>query len=344
MSHNIDFSNGRANIAFRGSRKDVWHHLGTEMAAGMTIEQWAEAAGLNWHAVLVPAIADLTGATFDHLPAASRTVETDRRFIVRNDTGRVLGFGSEQYQPHQPADVLDWFNRYIAIDDRFELDVAGSLRGGAIIWATATFNGGVDVAGEKHLARVLMSTTFDASGATTNRMTTTRVVCNNTLDVALADGSACVRTTHRSKFDAAKVGKELAALAQGVATYKTVGDALAQNEMTREETSAFFKSLLDIPFEAKAEDISGRKMNQFESLRAAYRTTQAERNSNAFDSWTALQAVTRYVDHDRSSKGGESKEESRFQSAQFGSGAALKGKAMGLLMPRIADKIPALAA
>ena len=206
-----------------------------------------------------------------------------------------------------------------------------------MIWATATFNGDIDVAGDKHKARLLMSTSFDASAATTNRMTTTRVVCNNTLDVATADHRACIRTTHRSKFDAAKVGRELAALAQGVVTYKAIGDALAQNEMSKEEVSNFFKACLDIPFEAKRDDISTRKSNQFAELTAAYRTTAAERNGKSGDAWTALQALTRYVDHDRAVRGGDS--EGKFASSQFGSGADLKGKAMDLLLPRIKGKV-----
>ena len=42
-----------------------------------------------------------------------------------------------------------------------------------------------------------MTTSFDTTAATINKMTTTRVVCNNTLSTALADGRSEVRTTHR---------------------------------------------------------------------------------------------------------------------------------------------------
>src|ERR1035437_6723532 len=226
----------------------------------------------------------------------------------------------------------------ISVDDRFQLDVAGSLKGGAIIWATAKFNGEHSVAGEKHTARVLMSTTFDATRATINKMTETRVVCNNTLDTALADGLSCIRTTHRSKFDAARVGKELATLAQGVANYKQIGDALAQNEMAKEEVSNFFKEILDIPFDQIKTDTSTRQVNQFAALNQAYRTTVAERNGQGGDAWTALQAITRYVDWDRSARG-DNESEARFASAQFGTGNAMKGRAMQLLLPRIKDKV-----
>lgn len=337
MAHNIDSSNGRDNIAYLGSRNDVWHRLGQEMKPGQSIEEWAKQAGLDWSAIKVPAIIALEGAQFEHIAPEKRFLPSpDKKFIVRSDTGAALGLASDQYQPHQPAEVLDWFQRYISVDDRFKLDVAGSLKGGAIIWATALFNGGFDVGGDKHTARVLMTTTFDATGATINKATTTRVVCNNTLDAALADKRAVVRTTHRSKFDAARVGKELAQLAQGFASYKAVGDALAQNEMSKEDVSAFFKNILDIPFDAKKDDISTRKLNQFDALNQAYRTTAAEGSTGS--AWAALQAITRYVDHDRSARG-DNEAQARFASAQFGSGANLKAKAMELLTPRVADKV-----
>lgn len=341
MAHNIDMSNDRANIAFLGSRSDVWHRLGFEMKPGMSTAEWSKAAGLDWHAVKVPAIAALEGAQWDHIEAAKRFAPVPGRFFVaRNDTAGILSPGtvSDVYQPHQPAEMLDWFERYISVDDRFKLDVAGALNGGATIWATATFNGALDIAGDKHLARILMTTTFDGSGATINQGTMTRTVCANTLAVSLMDRRAMVRTRHNTKFDAARVGKELAAIAQGFSQYKAVGDALAQNEMAKEDISAFFKGCLDIPLDAKSEDVSSRKQNQFHAVVAAYRTTATETKPGT--AWSALNAITRYVDHDRSTRNADgNQDEARFTSAQFGSGAAMKEKAMGLLMPRIKDRV-----
>jgi phage/plasmid-like protein (TIGR03299 family) len=322
MAHNIDMTNGRANVAYLGSRADVWHNLGQEMAPGMTIDQWAAAAGLDWTAEKRNVYA---GPNMDKCEGW--------RAVVRSDNAHCLGIVSDRYQPVQPRDVLEWFERYIAVDDRFQIDVAGSLKQGEIIWATATYRDPLEVAGDKHIARVLMTTTFDGSGSTINQGTMTRTVCNNTLNVSLADKRAVVRTRHNTRFDAAKVGSELAQIATGFAEYKAMGDAMARAEMSKAETSDFFKAMLDIPFDAKQADISGRKLNQFHALTNAYRTTAAEgANGNA---WAALNAVTRYVDHERSSRSGEDKAEGRFASAQFGSGAALKSKAVELLMAKM---------
>jgi phage/plasmid-like protein (TIGR03299 family) len=345
MSHNLDMSNNRANIAFLGSRNDVWHRMGQEMLAGQTIDQWAAAAGLGWSAVKVPAVVALNGNAWDHIPAEKRFLPApDRSFIVRSDNAGLLGYVSGEtdasgYQIVQPAEVLDWFQRYIAVDDRFELDVCGSLDGGRRIWATAKYNGDVNVGGESHAMRVLMSTTYDASGATINQCTATRTVCQNTLRIAHADGRAQIKTRHSTRFDAAKVGKELAQLASGFAQFKAIGDAMAGVEMSATQISEFFKTILEIPFDAKRDDISARKSNQFSDLTKAYSTSVkegAEKNSV----WAALQAVTRYADHDRSvQKGAQLETVARFNSAQFGTGDQLKGKAMTLLLPMVKDRV-----
>jgi phage/plasmid-like protein (TIGR03299 family) len=167
----------------------------------------------------------------------------------------------------------------------------------------------------------------------------TRVVCQNTLRIAHADKRAQIKTRHSTKFDAAKVGKELAQLASGFAQYKAIGDAMAQTEMAGKEVSNFFKTLLEIPFDAKKEDISSRKYNQFANLNETYRTSVVE-GAVKGSVWAALQAITRYADHDRSVKSAGLPESiARFSSAQFGSGDQMKGKAMELLMPLIKDRV-----
>lgn len=327
MSANIDTSNGNENIAFLGSRNDIWHRMGNEMPVGATIAEWAQKAGLAHTCSLAPIYTNINGEL--------RAIE-ERRAIVRDDTFATLGVASPSYRIHQPAEALDFFARQIEVDPRFALDVAGSLDGGRKIWATAKFNGDVVIAGDNHRARLLFTTAYDTTAASIAKMSLTRTVCENTLAIALADGFDTIRTTHRTKFDAAAVAKKLAAAAQSVETFKHIGDALAQNEMGRDEVSKFFKEILDIPFDVKREELSTRKSNQFDALNSAYRTTVTERNGDKENAFVALQAVTRYVDHSRSA----SDEGARFASANFGGGGEkLKQTAMGLLLPRIKDKV-----
>jgi len=295
------------------------------MAEGMTLAQWAEASGLSHTVSKVPVYVEWNG---------EKILVPNVKGIQRDDTGLVLGMGTDQYQIHQPADVLDFAQRYVDMDSRFKIDVAGSLKEGRIIWVTAIFDangsGGIDIGGSKHVIRLLMSTTFDATGATKNKLTDTRVVCNNTLDVALGgDKRAEVSTRHTSKFNADKVSRELEGMAQSVEKYKIFGDQMAETRMVKETVSKYFKALLDIPFDAKVDDVSTRKMNQFSDLNRAYQQTVSE-GAQAETAWAALNAVTRYVDHAKSTRGGN-ETESRLLSAQFGSGATMKAEAVRLI-------------
>jgi phage/plasmid-like protein (TIGR03299 family) len=331
MAHEIDMSNGRANVAFTGSRRDIWHRLGTEITAGASIEEWSKAAGLDWHVEKSPAYCKVNGE-FNRVPNFCH--------LTRSDTKAPLGYVSESnFKPVQPAEVLSWFQRYVSVDDRFQLSCAGSLRGGGRIWATATYNGPITVAGSEHTAHLLMTTGFDGSLATWNQGSMTRTVCNNTLMASLADKRAQVRTTHSQRFVAANVAKELAGLAKSFDVYKAMGDAMATVELAGADISRFFKSVLDIPFETPAADISTRKLNQFDALRSAYSATVAE-GTERNTAWCALNAVTRYVDHVRSVQETEATvTNSRLASGQFGSGADLKATAWNLILPMIKDRV-----
>lgn len=329
MSHNIDMSNDRANIAFLGSRKDVWHHLGQEMLPGQSIPEWAAAAGLEWEAIKVPAYADLNGDKFNHIEIvndldAKLIRVPNKSFIVRSDNGEPLGYVSNRYKAVQPAEVLDWFQRYISVDDRFQLDVAGSLSGGRVIWATATFRDSMTIAGEHHVARLLMSTSYDGTYATINQGSMTRTVCNNTLDISLMDKSAMVRTRHCSTFDPDAVSEELARITQSFENYKAIGEAMTQIHLSEHQIKEFFNKILHVPEDPVAE-ISTRKENQVTALYNAYATTLSE-GARSSSAWAVLQAVTRYVDHDRIAN-----DNKRRLSAQFGEGAALKRRAFTLL-------------
>lgn len=328
MAHNIDMTNGRANIAFRGNRDDVWHRLGQQAQADWSVDDWAAHAGLAWEALKVEAYAKAPTNTTGMVKA------DDYRFIVRSDNGHVLGCVSPRYQPVQPREVLDWFQQYISVDDRFQLDVAGSLKQGEIIWATATFNGGINVAGDKHTARLLMTTTFDGTGATINRATMTRVVCENTMNVAMADKQkSLVRTRHSTTFDAKRVGAELATIAQGFATYKAMGEAMALHKMAGEDMSKLFKTVLDIPFDTPRNEISAKKSNQFETLKNCYAVGVRQEGLDAGTAWAGLNAVTRFVDHEKATRGGNP-QESRFLSGvvdMAGGGNRMKQTAIAFL-------------
>jgi phage/plasmid-like protein (TIGR03299 family) len=335
MSDNIGtMRDGRASFAFRGDRNDIWHRKGNQHDPSWSVDDWAKHSGLDFQAVKVPAYADMSSIPGLSYGAGMHRVDT-RHFIARSDNGHILSPQSvtDRYQVVQPREVLDWFQQYVAVDPRFQLDTAGALHSGEVIFATAVFNGETDVAGSKHKMRLLMSTTFDGTGSTINRGCATRVVCNNTLDVALLEREGgIVRTRHNTKFNAAQVGKELATIAAGFAKFKAMGEAMAATHFNETDVSAFFKLTLDIDLKAKPDDLSTRKMNQYKELYGCYRVGTRQENLEPNTAWSMLQAVTRYTDHNRSVKGDP--QESRFASSvvdRTGAGSLMKANAVMLL-------------
>jgi phage/plasmid-like protein (TIGR03299 family) len=334
MAHMIDKSNGRANIAYAGATP--WHGLGTAKPAGeqWSLAQWIDAAGIAWDVVRVPA--------FAHMPGGER-IDTGAFFNVRSDTNALLGWQThtDRRVDEHPRDIAAFVHDYVAMDERFQMEVMGAIKGGSQIWATAVFNGETTIAGDRHRSYLLARTSYDGSLAHTFQMTTVRAVCNNTLSLAYADSKARVSVRHTQKIDKQVVAKQLAGMAKSVDQYKAIGDAMAQHTMAAKEISDFFKTLLHIPLEAKQDELTTRTLNNFNDLRNAYVTTVRDEGAPANSAWSALQAVTRYADHDRTVRGDDntSDAEKRFTSSQFGSGDVLKGQAMAMLMPRIKDRV-----
>jgi hypothetical protein len=186
------------------------------------------------------------------------------------------------------------------------------------------------VLGEDHNARLLMTTSYDGSASTINQMTMTRVVCNNTLNVALTDKRAAIKTRHSSVFDAAKVGRELAGLAESVGLQR---NGVCHGGARHDAAAGLgrVQTLLAIPFDAVSEDISSKKMNVFLALVNSYQETVAEgtQGRHRLDRAQRCDPLRRSRAHDARRRLAPG---SAVPVAQFGSGAALKAQAHSLLL------------
>jgi phage/plasmid-like protein (TIGR03299 family) len=342
MSANLDETLGFVALAFAGPRSKIWHGTGqsidqkaAELGRPLTLEETWALAGCNFDVDKVPLVVNLTGADFDHIEPSKRMFAYPDRFAhVRRDTGAPVGMASGQYQLVQPSTIRDTFARYLEADDRFQITTVGALDGGKRIWAQAQFDGTQDVAGDKHKRHLLMSTTFDTTSCTRLQGSVTRVVCENTIRVAMGEEAPIVNVRHTTRFDIDKARKELATIASGFDAYKAMGDALARRKLASEELATFLRDVLDIPRDAQPDDVSTRKKNQRQAIIDAMLVSANERGGQRvgdLDAFTALQGVTRYVDHTRDANDTENR--------LFGSGAALKDKALGLLLPFIGDKV-----
>lgn len=328
MAHKIDFTTGRAAFTRAAGSKAAWHKLGGETPADAPIETWLTNAGLDFHVYKAPSFVKI-GDDYQEVPNV--------KHMVRDDTLAVLGTHTDGYQVHQPREIVEHMRDSIMIDPRFTFETMGALKEGRTIWGLARYAESAMIGGAPHNMYILAATSFDGSMATIERATSVCVVCDNTLGYSnQQDGASQIKITHRSQFQGDKrdaAAEKFARIVAQFEQFKVMGDALAQVQMSKDELNAFFRSMLDIPAGAARGDISARKINQYDDMiRSLQTANRAEASEAPNTRFAALQAVTRYVDHERSTKkGADGVEASRFYSSQFGSGAALKTRAVDLL-------------
>ena len=101
---------------------------------------------------------------------------------VRSSDGKVLGVVSDRYKIVQNAEAFEFTDSLIGGEVHYE--TAGSLNGGKKIWLLAKLPD-TEIAGDKTEPYLCFSNTHDGSGAIRVCMTPIRVVCNNTLNLAL---------------------------------------------------------------------------------------------------------------------------------------------------------------
>lgn len=320
MSHMIDTSNDRNNMAYKG--RVPWHGLGQVMEEGATIEEWRVAAGLNWELEARPVFHGIV----DSKGRKKAQVIDGRKALVRSDTDACLSIMSDRYQIVQPETIMEFY-RDLVEGSRFTIETAGSLKGGAKIWALARGNLDLRIAGQDLIKPyLLLATTCDGTMSTIADFTSVRVVCHNTLTMAVgANGAkANIRIPHSTTFDPEAVKVQLGLVDERFETFATDVDTLSQTKMSNAEAIQFFISQY-----AKV-DADGEVKNEKTLTRVTEKLTQlflrgpgADLRSAKGTAWGAVNAITRFEDFDSSARTNGN----RFNKGQFGSGANRKAAA-----------------
>lgn len=320
MSHQIDESNGRDNMAYTG--KTPWHGLGQQLNPDSTLDEWKIAAGLDWHIQKRPIMFGARDAEGNMVPKVIK----NRFAHVRSDTQEEIGIGSDRFQLMQPGDTLEFY-RDLVEGSRFTIETAGSLNGGSKIWALAKCNLDLTISGNDHMkSYVLLATANDGTMSTTAGFNSVRVVCNNTLTMAVGsnEGKAAIKVPHSRQFDANQVKSELGLIDERLEAFANDADTLARAHISDEQVIKYFIGLY-----AKVDDkdnVSNEKtLNRVTSkLLALYRSGPGAGLESARGTmWGAVNAVTNHVDFSTRARS----DENRFNSGQFGTGALLKATA-----------------
>lgn len=317
MAHMIDTSTGRAAIAYVGQKP--WHSLGQELTPGATIEEWTREAGLAYTVKESPVL-------FRSDAASEPEAFKGRKVLHRSDNGTPLAVVSDGYHVVQPADVMGFMGKLADIGG-FEMEVAGALSFGRRIWALAKVNPGADVIdGDRVRPYLLLGTSYDGTMATVAKFTTIRVVCHNTITAALGAKGETVRVLHSERFDADRVRQDLGIVADSWDRFLIQSRKLAGQSISKTDADAFVAELLK-PYHSGALEVTeSRAYKRIMELFHGRRAIGSDIPGVAGTRWGLLNAVTELVDHERGRSAN-----TRLESAWFGTGAALKSRALELL-------------
>lgn len=312
MAHLID------SMAYVGDTP--WHGLGNRLTEKQSIDVWAHEAGMDWKINETP-----VRFSAQHWSGGEMLNSfADQKVLYRSDTLDALSVVSKRYKVVQPMDILEFY-RDLTEQSGFELETAGVLKGGRKLWALARTGQSLLLKGKDVTnGYVLLATACDGTLATTAQLTSVRVVCNNTLAVALGQGSGAVKVPHSTTFDPIAVKQQLGLSVSDWDLFKSQLTALSGRKVKDSETNKYLVQVFSDPYASKdAPPINERAMNRaLELFQGHGRGSRlASSQGTAFG---LLNAVTEFVDHERRARSTDH----RLDSAWFGQGAALKQKAM----------------
>ena len=313
MAHELETQNGVASFA--SFREPAWHNLGTVFDTEKNTKEMLVAANLNnWNVRLE----DL------EIPS-SLVSDKQYQYVVRtNPTDKsqtdVLGIVGERYVPLQNEDLFSFGDNILDGGGRWE--TAGSIRGGRVVFGSLALeretvldpNGVADVV----KTYLLINTSHDGSIAIQASITPVRVVCANTLNVALnrtkkKDG---VKQSFKIRHTQTAEGKiTVARQALGMAnSYMDEFDKMAHAMIAKEISAKDFNDIILAAYPKPDLDTKGavkKWENKVDMINDIY--TGEYNGMISGNAWGAFNALTERLDWYRSARSGNG--ESMFAAA-----------------------------
>lgn len=316
MSHELSFKDGKAELALADT--GAWHNFGVVLD-GAFDSLTAMKIACPWE------------AEKERLFLANGT-PTEQYAILRSDTNNIIGYVGQGYEIVQPYHMFDFTDSWIS-ESKNKFESAGALRGGSVLFCLARV-GEINVLGSGDIHRTYLAflNSFDGSLSTQAYLTTTRIVCMNTLQMSLSNQKGSSVKFRHTKEVHSKL-KAAAALMEGqIAT-----EALLKEKLELLATKRLTKKDYTLVLDTLFPSTSTRATN----VKGAITTLYESNDNDAFyefkgTSYALLNAITNYTDHEREvriPKGSSTTvQDARADSAILGTGAKLKEEAFKLLV------------
>ena len=304
MAHELESVNGQT--AFASLREPAWHGLGTVFQDEVNTSEMLSLAHLNDWNVRLEDVAIPDGFASDKSYSfVTRTNPFDRS---KND---VLGVVGERYVPLQNEDLFSFGDNLLDGGGRWE--TAGSIRGGRVVFGSIALENSITLdpkgIADKIDNYLLINTSHDGSIAIQASITPVRVVCANTLNLALSavKGKKGVKQTFKIRHTQTAEGKiAVAREALGLA-HKYIDEfSVMANEMIETEISkAKFDEIVALAYPAPTKDAKGSQKKYDGKIDLLQSIYVGEYNDTiAGTAWGAYNALTERLDWYRNSRGG----------------------------------------
>lgn len=298
-----------------------WHGLGNQLSPRQPIEVWAKQAGMDWRIeeAEVRFVSGMAGSTLGSIHAFP-----EQKVLYRSDTKAPLSVVSSRYNVVQPLSLIEFYRDLVEVGG-FELETAGVLKDGKKLWALAKTGQSTTLKGRDRVnGYLLLSTSCDGTLATTAQFTSVRVVCNNTLQIALGDSAGAVKVPHRSQFDAGAVKRQLGIAISSWDGFMARMKALSERKVNEIAAETFFRRVLTYPV-GSGQPVPATNESAIKAVQSLYagKGMGATLASASGTAWGLVNSITEFVDHQRRARS----DDHRRDAAWFGTGATIKQKA-----------------
>ncbi len=319
MGHEITVRKDGTVEMFAAGSTPVWHRLGQRTEEALTSGGALAMAALDWRVHESPVHAEIAGDL--HL------VRTHKA-IVRTDTETVLGIVGRKYRPVQNEEAFNWLDELVGC--RMAIyETAGSLRGGALVWALVRLPGELRIEGTDDVTKpyILLCNSHDGSLAFRAMNCAIRVVCSNTLTLALRSAgsdSVSVRHTERVHDRIADAQRVLGVAVEGHRELEARMNLLARHRLKRGQFGRYLDRVLGKDADDGKDPSRARVQVEANFEHPLQRIKGIEGTA-----WAAYNSVAQWVDWERSARGRDQRErdERRFSTVMVGAGADLKRRA-----------------
>ena len=304
MAHNLEMENGEVAFALRGA--PAWHNLANriftqdeEVTTAIMLE---EAKLANWNVRLSPIT--------EHIPESWNDVSTASLVIRDNPFQKgvdVLATVGKRYKPVQNEELFAFADAIHDANADCRWESAGSLKKGKVVFGTVDIPRTMVLdpqgANDETKLYLIVWTSHDGSVAVQAAVTPVRVVCQNTLNLAMKNAKQSFKIRHTQSVEGRiQVARETLGLALGYFDeFEIEAKALYAQSITDSEFSKLVQSIYPKP-EKDAKGAIKKWENKIVLLDSLYHNSPTNATIKG-TKWGAFNALTERLDYYRSGRG-----------------------------------------